>query len=70
MKIEFTDKEYRFENGHAPKGFGYWGFQFEGHEFWASGTLTDAKKACKEEIKRLAPDGYTGYVIVNIMPQS
>lgn len=68
MKIEFTDSEYRFENGHAPKGYGMWGFSFEGHEFWSTGTLTQAKKACRDEIKRLAPEGYTGCVEVNVLP--
>lgn len=68
MKIEFTDSEYRFENGHAPKGFGYWGFSFEGHEFWARGTLTQAKKECRAEVKRVAPHGYTLPVTVNILP--
>lgn len=68
MKIEFTDREYRFENGRAPKGYGRWGFEFEGYEFWATGTLTEAKKACRAEVKRLAPDDYSGYVSVNILP--
>lgn len=69
MKIEFTDSEYRFENGHAPKGFGRWGFQFEGsYEFWATGTLGEAKKACKAYIKEVAPIDYVGTVTVNILP--
>lgn len=68
MRIEFSDSEYRFENGHAPKGFGYWGFEFEGHEYWTSGTLTEAKKACKAEVKRFAPAGYVGNVCVKVLP--
>jgi len=68
MKISFSDTEYRREHGSNPKGYGFWGFTFEGYEFWASGTLTDAKKKCKEEIKRVAPEGYTGIVTVNILP--
>lgn len=68
MKIEFTDREYWHEHMKAPKGYGHWGFQFEGHEFWATGTLGDAKKACKAEVHRIAPEGYTGIVYVNIMP--
>lgn len=68
MKIEFTDSEYRFENGHAPKGYGCWGFSFEGREFWATGTLTQAKKSCREEIRRVAPIGYGLPVTVNILP--
>lgn len=69
MKIEFTDSEYRFESGHAPKGYGYWGFEFEGgREFWAYGTLTEAKKACRAHIHGIAPKGYAGTVYVNILP--
>ena len=68
MTIEFTDREYRHESGHAPRGYGRWGFSFEGYEFWATGTLTEAKKACRAEIKRLAPKDYTNLVIVNILP--
>ena len=47
MKIEFTDSEYRFEHGKAPKGLGWWFFKFEGHEFETTGTLTEAKKKCR-----------------------
>lgn len=68
MKIEFTDREYRFENGKAPKGYGFWGFSFEGYEFWHTGTLTEAKKACKNYIKQVAPADYVGFVTVNILP--
>ena len=68
MKINFSDTEYRREHSKSPKGYGFWGFTFEGHEFWASGTLTDAKKKCEEEIKCVAPEGYTGIVTVNILP--
>lgn len=68
MGIEFTTSEYRFEHGKDPKGYGFWGFEFEGHEFWHSGTLTEAKKECRKEVKRLAPEGYEGYVFVNILP--
>ena len=68
MKIEFTDREYWREHMKAPKGRGYWGFEFEGYEFWATGTLGDAKKACKAEVRKVAPEGYTGIVYVNILP--
>lgn len=68
MKIEFTDSEYRFENGRAPKGYGMWEFSFEGYEFWAPGTLTEAKKACRAKVREVAPAGYVGSVIVNILP--
>ena len=69
MKIEFTDSRYRFEAGHAPKGYGYWGFKFEGsYEFWHSGTLTEAKKACRKYVREVAPEGYTETVYVDILP--
>lgn len=70
MKIEFTDTQYRFEHGHAPKGRGRWIFQFEGQEYWAKGcqTLTEAKKEVKEYIKKIAPKDYIGTVYVNIAP--
>ena len=69
MKIEFSDKEYRYENDRAPKGYGRWGFAFEDkYEFWATGTLTEAKKSCREYIKTVAPKGYEGTVEVNILP--
>ena len=68
MKIEFTDREYRFENGRAPKGYGFWIFRFEGYEFTHTGTLTDAKKACRAFVKSVAPDGYVGTVMVNVEP--
>lgn len=68
MKIEFTTSEYKFENGRSPKGYGYWGFSFEGYQFWVSGNYGDAKRACGEEVRRLAPKGYAGTVIVNVLP--
>ena len=67
MKIEFVDTKYRFEHGHAPKGYGYWGFKFGGLTFWAWGTLTDAKKSCKSYVREaVLPDA--GTVTVNILP--
>lgn len=70
MKIEFTDREYIFEHGHAPKGRGCWIFEFEGMQYTARccQTLTEAKKEVKEHIKKIAPKGYVGTVYVNIAP--
>ena len=70
MKIEFTDSEYRFEHGHAPKGRGCWIFEFEGMDYTARAgqTLMEAKKEVKEQIKNIAPKGYIGTVYVNIAP--
>lgn len=68
MRIEFTDTEYKFEHGTAPRGYGRWFFTFEGYERWESGTLTEAKKKCREYIKQVAPADYVGTVYVNIEP--
>ena len=68
MKIEFTDTEYRFEHGKAPRGYGVWLFAFEGYTFEARGTLTEAKKACRNHIRVIAPADYVGTVIVNVEP--
>lgn len=72
MKIEFYTGEYEYEYGRAPKGRGYWGFSFEGYEYWANGTYGEAKKACKEEVRRLAPRDskgrlYEGTVVVRVL---
>ena len=69
MKIEFSNSQYIREYGKAPKGgYGYWGFECEGHEFWAYGTLTEAKKQVRKQIKEAAPEGYEGYVFAYILP--
>lgn len=69
MRIEFSDTEYRWENGKAPKGRGWWLFKFEGqYEFSFTGTLTEAKKACRKYVKQVAPADYVGTVRVNIEP--
>lgn len=68
MRIEFTDREYRFEHGKTPRGYGYWLFTFEGYSYSATGTLTTAKVKCREYVKTVAPKGCVGTVIVNIEP--
>ena len=70
LHIEFTDREYRYEHGHAPKGRGCWMFEFEGIEYTARccQTLTEAKKEVREHIKKIAPEGYDQWIYVNIMP--
>lgn len=67
MTIEFSTREYEFTHGRTPKGYGHWGFTFEGHEFWATGTYAEAKKACRKEVKRLAPERYDGFVTVKVL---
>ena len=68
MKFEFTTSEYKFENGKAPKGYGYWMFEAEGYEYGTPGTYTDAKKKAKEYFKSIAPKDYVGTVRINVMP--
>lgn len=68
MRIEFSDREYRYEHDRAPRGRGWWLFTFEGHEFEHTGTLTEAKQACREYIRKIAPADYAGTVRVNIEP--
>lgn len=68
MKIYFSDKEYKFEHGKAPRGYGWWLFKFEGYEFSHSGTLTEAKKKCREYVRSVAPADYSGIVRVNVEP--
>ena len=68
MQIIFLSREYEAEHGHSPKGYGFWVFSFEGYTFSASGTLTEAKKACRTHIRQTAPKGYTETVFVNIEP--
>lgn len=66
MHIEFNTREYRFTYGKEPKGRGMWAFFFEGQEYWAWGTYTEAKKACVKHIKEIAPKGYKGFVTVKV----
>lgn len=68
MKIEFSTWEYLKEHGKEPKGWGWWMFTFEGYLFEATGTLTEAKKKCREFVKAVAPKGYSETVTVNVEP--
>lgn len=68
MKIEFSNARYIRNYGKAPKGRGWWWFTFEGYEFEATGTLTEAKKACREYIKEHAPKDYKGTITVIVEP--
>jgi hypothetical protein len=68
MTIEFTDREYIFEHGKRPRGYGCWCFEFEGYQHWEHGTLTEAKKQCRKFIKEVAPEDYKGLVLVNVAP--
>lgn len=68
MDIIFTTREYEAEHGRKPRGYGYWWFSFEGFEFQAKGTLTEAKKACRRHIRSVVPREYREAVHVNVEP--
>ena len=68
MKIEFSDRKYMYEHGKAPKGYGQWFFTFEGYSQWVCGTLAEAKRRCREYVKKVAPKDYVGTVLVTIEP--
>lgn len=68
MAIEFRTGFFEYEHGRRPKGYGFWLFSFEGHEFGASGTYTDAKKKCVEYVRRNVPADFVGRVIVEVEP--
>lgn len=69
MKIEFKTWEYLKEHGKEPKGRGLWYFTFEGNYlFTASGTLTEAKKKCREFVRLVAPKDWAETVYVNVEP--
>jgi hypothetical protein len=66
MTIEFSTRDYRWAYGKEPRGRGWWWFFFEGQEFSACGTYTEAKRACVERVRELAPKGYKGHVVVTV----
>ena len=71
MTINFSDTEYRFSHGKAPKGRGWWLFQIGPDNdmskwFGAGWTLAEAKKAAKEEAKKRYPDELS--VTIKILP--
>ena len=68
MKIEFLTSKYVYNAGHEPKGRGWWWFTFEGYEFQATGTYSEAKKACRAYVKSVAPEDYIGTVYVTVEP--
>jgi len=66
MKIEFNTNYYENEYGKRPSGRGFWWFSFQGYEFSHCGLYTEAKKACREYVKQVAPKDYIGDVIVKV----
>ena len=68
MIINFTTREYEAIHGRKPRGRGLWWFEIQDEEFQAYGTLTEAKKTCREHIKKMAPKQCTDTVYVSVMP--
>lgn len=69
LVIEFSTREYERSHGRMPRGVGMWGFRFGEHEFWSTpATLTEAKKQCRAEVKRVAGKDCYGIVMVRILP--
>ena len=65
MRIEFTTRDYEASHGRKPRGRGLWLFDIDGNEFLVYGTLTEAKKQCRQHIKETIPEGkFTVYVAV------
>lgn len=68
MKYEFDTNAYEWTYGHAPKGYGCYAFEIEGHEVFAPASkYTDAKKWAKAKAKELAPSDYTGTVHIKVL---
>ena len=66
MKYEFSNKHYVAEHGKSPRGFGWWWFSFEGYAFEHTGTLTEAKQACREYAKTVPVDGRGGVLTIYV----
>jgi hypothetical protein len=48
-RIEFSTTQYQFSHGKQPRGYGYWGFFFDGEsepQFY-TGKFSDAKKTAR-----------------------
>lgn len=69
MKIEFNTAKFVFSHGKEPKGRGSWAFAFEGLEpiFSPSMTYAEAKAWARGKVKAVAPAGYAGTVIVDVL---
>ena len=65
--IVFSTREFRTSHMTEPRGYGYWGFFFEGRgEAWfTSGTFAEAKRAAKEEARRRFNEGT---VVIEVAP--
>jgi hypothetical protein len=59
MTIEFNTREFEFEHGHKPRGYGHWAFGFDApprgddkHVYWVNGRYSDAKVCARVEAMR------------------
>ena len=69
-RLSFTFCARKFELSHmkAPKGFGSWAFEVEGHTFFSpSMTLTEAKRFAKAKATELAA-GAVGSFTIHVLP--
>lgn len=67
MKVEFNTYAYECEYGKRPSGRGSWFFSFEGrYTFDYCGLYSEAKKACRDYVKKVAPKDYVGTVTVKV----
>lgn len=66
MDIIFQTRDYERTYGHKPRGHGWWYFTFEGLDFSATGTYSEAKRDCARHIREIAPHGYKDPVYVNV----
>jgi len=71
MTVSFSDREYQFSHGKAPRGRGWWLFQIGQDKdmskwFGAGWTLAEAKKAAKEEAAKRFPGQQ--FVTITILP--
>lgn len=54
MSVQFSDTEYKFAHGKAPRGPGNWAFFFDSNDrpCWFDGKYSDAKRAAMEFAKK------------------
>lgn len=71
MTFNHDDRQFIRSHGKAPKGRGSWAFQIEkthGPFFSPSMTLTQARKWAETKARELAPEGFSGSVLVETLP--
>jgi hypothetical protein len=68
--ISFDSAPFVRSHMKQPKGRGSWAFSIEGGEplFAPVMTLNEAKLWVTEQVRRLAPAGFKGVVVVQVLP--